>query len=192
MNAIAKIEPADVLPSATSLSLALPDGLSFERWQELGRELCAREKVLNWWIGDWWAFGDHRYGERARIAAEGVFGIGFGALRNSASICRSFETSRRRDTLSWSHHAEVAALPPEEADALLERAVAENLSTRNLRIEAMKAKLHLGILRPRDRDDDWAYKSLKAIAAAWNRADHATREEFASLVAESGMGVIEV
>ena len=24
-----------------------------------------------WWIGDWWAFGDHKYGERAAQATEG-------------------------------------------------------------------------------------------------------------------------
>jgi hypothetical protein len=36
-------------------------------------------------------------------------------LRNAASVCKAFETSRRREVLSFTHHAGVAALPPDEA-----------------------------------------------------------------------------
>ena len=121
-------------PAWTSqLSLSLPDELSFERWQIVGRELAARDKCLNWWIGDWWAFGEHRYGERAKIAAEGCFGIGFGALRNYGSVCRAIETSRRRDTLGWSVHQETAALAPDQADVLLDRAERDNLTVAQVR-----------------------------------------------------------
>lgn len=193
MNTLTVLEPdAGALPPSTSLSLALPKDLAFEQWQEIGRELCAREKVLNWWIGDWWAFGQHRYGERAKVAAEGIFGKEFQTLANAGSICRSFESSRRREALSWSHHAEVAALPTADADALLDRAEVEGLTKRELRVAVLKRKVHLGIVRPRDVDDDWNYKALKAIAAAWNRAERSVREEFAALVAESEFGIIEV
>lgn len=193
MKALAVIDAeSDFLPPSGALSLSLPDGLGFDAWQRIGQELCSREKVLNWWIGDWWAFGQHRYGERASIAGEAIFGKGYGALRNIGSVARSFETSRRRDTLTYTHHAEVAALPPHEADALLERAEEQDLSTRELRIAALKRKVHLGIVRPRDVDDDWNYKALKAIAAAWNRAERSVREEFANLVSDSDFGVIEV
>jgi hypothetical protein len=34
---------------------------------------------------------------------------------NAASVCRKFETSRRREDLTFKHHAEVAALPTDEA-----------------------------------------------------------------------------
>jgi hypothetical protein len=34
-------------------------------------------------------------------------------------VCRKFETKRRRLVLSFKHHREVCALPPAEADALL-------------------------------------------------------------------------
>jgi len=74
----------------------------------LGQKLCSRVKVINWWIGDWWASGQHRYGERAKAAAQGIFGREFGSLANSASVARSFGTSRRREALSYSHHVEVA------------------------------------------------------------------------------------
>jgi hypothetical protein len=51
------------------------------------------------------------------IAAQ--FDLVDAAAMNAASVCRKFETSRRRDNLSFNHHSEVAALPPAEADALL-------------------------------------------------------------------------
>lgn len=56
-------------------------------------------------------FGSHRYGDRAQAAAQGMFGRAFQSLMNTASVARKFDTSRRREVLSFKHHAEVAALP---------------------------------------------------------------------------------
>jgi hypothetical protein len=39
---------------------------------------------------------------------------------DAAWVAKAFETSRRREVLSFNHHEEVAALPPDEADALLD------------------------------------------------------------------------
>ncbi len=122
-----------------SLSLDLPSDTPFEQWVSIGRRLCAGSQVVNWHIGDWWAFGDHAYGARAKLAAEGVFGSAFQTLQNMASVARSFETSRRREAVGWSHHVEVASLSPEVADAMLERTEVEGLSVRDLR-RAVKAR----------------------------------------------------
>jgi hypothetical protein len=71
-------------------------------------------------LGDWWAYGEHRYGDRkAIVEAPGWTGPSYQTCRNAATICRSFGLSRRRDNLSFKHHAEVAALPAPEADRLL-------------------------------------------------------------------------
>lgn len=51
-------------------------------------------------------------------AAEGIFGREFQTLVNLANVSRSFQTNRRRLVLSFTHHAEVAGLPPVEADDL--------------------------------------------------------------------------
>ena len=115
------------------LSLELPEGLSFQEWEALGERLGRWQHSLNWHIGDWWAFGDHRYGERAKHAAEKIFGKEFGTIANLASVCRAFTTSRRHEDLTFTHHQEVAALEPAQADALLDRAEREQLSTRALR-----------------------------------------------------------
>lgn len=175
-----------------ALALEIPKSTTFEQWVDMGRNLCEGQKVVNWWIGDWWAAGQHRYGARAKAAAEGIFGKDFGTLMSTASVCRAFETSRRREVLSFSHHREVAALPPEEADTLLERAEKERLSTRELRVEAMKRRVALGHFPARDEvDDDPEHTALVAIARAWNRAPVGARETFADMVAEANLGEID-
>lgn len=134
MNALAII-PTDEEPP---LGLDIPKGQTFEEWCALGRRLCSGARVMNWWIGDWWAAGSHRYGERAKAAASGIFGKEFQTLMGFAYVSRAFPTFRRRKVLSYTHHAEVAALSPEEADELLARAERESLSSRELRMEVMR------------------------------------------------------
>lgn len=122
------------------LSLDLPSSLPFDDWVAAGRRLHQGQQAVAWHIGDWWAFGDHRYGERAKIAAEGIFGREYGTLANLASVARAYPPARRREVVSFTHHVEVASLEPEEADALLDRAERDHLSTRDLRreVQAMK------------------------------------------------------
>lgn len=54
----------------SKLCLHLPDNLPFEQWRIYGIELTKIEKGVQWWIGDWWAFGSHKYGERGKACAE--------------------------------------------------------------------------------------------------------------------------
>lgn len=176
----------------SGLALHLPADTSFDQWQNVGRELFARERTVSWWIGDWWAFGEHRYGERAKAAAQGIWGLSFGTLMNLGSIARSFETSRRREALPFSHHAEVAALPPAEADALLDVAVAEKQSVRDVRKAALNRKIELGIAKVPDAPEaDQEYDDLVMISRAWNRACQSARQAFLELATEADLGVIE-
>jgi len=85
-----------------------------------------------WWLGDWWRFGDHVYGERAAQALDSET-YAFQTFMNASWVAGQIETSRRREVLSWSHHAEVAALEPKEQDRLLDLAVKENWSRQELR-----------------------------------------------------------
>lgn len=135
MDTLAMIVPDE----APALALDIPYEQSFDQWVSLGRQLCSGQKVINWWIGDWWAAGSHRYGERAKAAAEGIFGKEFQTLANLASVARSFEPSRRRE-LSWSHHAEVASLPAVQADRLLDQAEQGGWSTRDLREQVSRLR----------------------------------------------------
>jgi hypothetical protein len=125
--------------TASSTRLDLAESLDFDEWCALGAELARVERGHQWWIGDWWTFGGHRYGERAKAAAEGLFGRSFQGLMDCGFVARKFETSRRRELVSFKHHREVASLPPPEADELLDQAEAESWSTRQLRAEVKVA-----------------------------------------------------
>jgi hypothetical protein len=58
-------------------------------------------------------YGNHRYGDRKALGeSEDWEGPAFGACANAASVCRAFESSRRREVLSFKHHCEV--LPIED------------------------------------------------------------------------------
>ena len=71
-NAPVATSNALALPGTiTAMSLVLPAKLSFEEWEAAGQVLRQVERSCMWWIGDWWAFGDHKYGERAAQVTDG-------------------------------------------------------------------------------------------------------------------------
>jgi hypothetical protein len=192
MNAVTTIEPEEFrLPTTGSLSLALPEGLTFEHWQDVGRDLAAREKVLNWWIGDWWAFGEHRYGERTKVAAEGLFPLSFKRLANIGSVARAFgETSRQREVLSFTHHEEIAPLArqsPEAATMLLDRAEREGMSVAQVRAAVR-------VLQGRERDTTPAPDHDSLLASFlhhWNRLPREVRVTAAEMIAGANGEEIE-
>jgi hypothetical protein len=104
-----------------SLTWKLPDELSEGEWIEAGIVLARIGTGLMWWVGDYWIYGEKNYGDRKAIVDDPNWqGPSFQTCANAASVCRAFETSRRREVLSFGHHAEVAALDVKEADRLLD------------------------------------------------------------------------
>jgi hypothetical protein len=69
-----------------------------------------------------------------------VTGYDVQSLMNMSYVASRFEPSRRRPGLSFSHHAELAGLAPEDQELWLDRAEAGGLSVRALRIELRKAR----------------------------------------------------
>lgn len=138
---------------ASRVALDLPEGLAVEEWASIGEKLALAEQAVMWWIGDWWAYGEKRYGERSRVLEElreaGHNVPKFKTCRNAATIARRFETSRRRDVLSHSHHCEVAQLSARDADWFLDRAEQNGWSKQELRDEVRRYKLD-ALRRPGD------------------------------------------
>ena len=104
--------------SLTPTSLSFRGDLPFKDWQEVGIQLRKIESGVSWWIGDWLRYGEHRYGETYAQAVEQT-DLAYQTLANTVWVSGKIEPSRRREKLSFQHHAEVAALEPDEQDALL-------------------------------------------------------------------------
>jgi hypothetical protein len=118
--------------SLNDVSWHAAEDLSFSEWLEHGRRLGLLGRSAGWWIGDWLTYGNHVFGERY-VRASRVTGYDAQTLMNMAYVASRFEASRRRGKLSWSHHAEIAAMETEEQDFWLERAETDRLSVRCLR-----------------------------------------------------------
>lgn len=127
----ALVFPGDRSPT----HLTLPADLSFDDWIACGKLLAEVDGAVQWWIGDWWAFGGQAYGVRkAHVESDEWHGPAFQTCAIAATVCRKFlETFRRRKVLSFAHHAEVTALEPNEADWWLDQAEAEGWSRNQLR-----------------------------------------------------------
>jgi hypothetical protein len=116
----------------TKSGIRFDTAFPFERWQALGGRLGAYANSSKWWLGDWLDFGREMYGSRYKLGVA-LTGLEYKTLRNYAWVARRFKLSRRRDTLSFQHHAEVAALSPEQQDLWLDRAENEGWSRSELR-----------------------------------------------------------
>lgn len=101
--------------------LQLPQRLPFDRWLGIGRQLSAMSTSTAWCLGDWLVFGEQAFTGRYRQAIEQT-SLDYQTLRNYAWVARRFAISRRRASLSFGHHAEVAALPEAEQDFWLRKA----------------------------------------------------------------------
>jgi hypothetical protein len=119
-----------VMMSATGLQL--PRQLSFDRWLGIGAKLSAVCTSAAWCLGDWLVFGERAYTGRYQQAIEQT-SLDYQTLRNYAWVARRFAMSRRRDTLSFGHHAEVAALPEAEQDFWLRKAEEHRWPVKQLR-----------------------------------------------------------
>lgn len=112
-------------------------------WVAVGRRLGGIVRCSQWWIGDWVSYGSARWGEKYTVAAR-ITGYDVRSLRNMVWVASRFEPSRRRDDLTWSHHASVATLEIDKQDRWLERASLQKLSVLDLRVEIRSARQGLG------------------------------------------------
>lgn len=98
------------LPGALSRTAWMPPAnLSQGDWLACGKTLTAIEGSVQWWMGDWWVFGEERtYGEGREIAEQ--IGVDYGTIRTYGSVARAYELSNRLDNLSFTHHFRAMAV----------------------------------------------------------------------------------
>jgi hypothetical protein len=157
--------------------------LAYDEWLHQGARLGLAGRSAGWWVGDWVRYGTARYGNKYSAAAR-VTGYDRQTLMNMVYVATRFQISRRREHLSWSHHAHLAALEVEEQERWLDYSTTERLSVRDLRdaLATMQGNGRKGGRRGaadeessasatteatgRDRSDDIERASSKDAAAA--------------------------
>jgi hypothetical protein len=116
----------------TRVGLRIPMALTFEKWQRAGSQISRIVDSSAWCLGDWLVYGQKEYADRYLRAIEAC-GLDYQTLRNYAWVARKFELERRRETLSFQHHAEVSSLSAQEQDRWLDLAEEFNWSRNELR-----------------------------------------------------------
>jgi DNA methylase len=116
--------------------LLIDPSCSYDEWQRMGADLERISGAWQWWYGDWWNFGESRYGEKH---AQALPDKDYGTKANAAYVASRVQFSRRRE-ISFAHHQEVAPLEPSEQDAWLEQAIAEEWGHKELRHAIKRAK----------------------------------------------------
>jgi hypothetical protein len=116
----------------TEVGLEISQTVDFDTWEQAGRKIARIAESSTWCLGDWLIYGQDQYADRYRLAIDSAR-LDYQTLRNYAWIARRFEPSRRRTRLSFQHHAEVAALPPEDQDRWLDLAEGKGWSRNELR-----------------------------------------------------------
>lgn len=123
----------------TRVGLKIPSILSYDRWEKAGLRIFQIADSSAWCLGDWLVYGQERYADRYRTGVQAA-GLDYQTLRNYAWVARHFELRRRRENLSFGHHAEVASLPPAQADTWLDRAEQHGWTRNQLRLQLRESR----------------------------------------------------
>jgi hypothetical protein len=89
-------------------------------------------RSIQWLLGDWITYGNAKFGERYAKASR-ITGYDSQTLMNMVYVASRFSISRRRESLSWSHHEALAATAVDEQELWLDRAVTHGWSVTDLR-----------------------------------------------------------
>jgi hypothetical protein len=126
----------------TPVSLTLPDNLSYEQWAEIGPRVAQVKRFTTWALSDWLNHGEQKWGE---MYAQAVDATGFepNYLCIVKSVGAAIDPSRRRESLSFSHHRLVAPLEPDEQTKLLDLAERNQWSRDQLAVAVQQFKKNI-------------------------------------------------
>ncbi|MEV7869918.1 LmbU family transcriptional regulator [Streptomyces sp. NPDC088124] len=169
--------------------MVFPQNLSERSWEQIGANLRELVNSSAWWLADWLIYGEATYGWRRYKEAVERTGLDYQTLRNYAWVARRFEHDRRRDSLSFAHHAEVTRLSPPEQDYWLRTAEQQKWSRNELR-RAVRA----GLAAQSDRDelpDSTGDGGQDATAEAASPAGEQGGSKITTLTIELSAGQLE-
>lgn len=107
---------------------------TFDQWSTAFAWARKVEGCAQFWLGDLLNYGEHAYGEKYTQVLDAT-GYAYATAKNVAYVARHVAPAQRRvdDGVPFSHHAEVAALPPAKQDTWLQRCVEEQPTRDELR-----------------------------------------------------------
>jgi hypothetical protein len=135
---LAMTNGAGGIVDASRSGLRLDPRMPFDAWKALGARIKVRSDASSWWLGDWLVFGRHQYGDRHKEAFEAT-GLDDQTLDNFGVVARRFESSRRRENLSFQHHADVCEMTDAAQDHWLNLAAKNGWPKSELRIRIRDA-----------------------------------------------------
>lgn len=130
-EALALLEHAGVRFSITE-GLHLPENITYEEYVRVGAILGRLRDWTAWSIGSWLLFGEGRFSDRFEQAALAT-GRSESTLVDYARVAGRVAPSRRKATLTFSHHRAVASLDPAEQSEWLKSAEDAGWSAAELR-----------------------------------------------------------
>ena len=119
-------------------ALIISDTITLPEWKDLGQALKQVEGCVQFWIGDWARYGDKRgftgkYTDpKVYDELESITGLKRKTIQQYKWVAEQTSSNRLED-MSFTHHIEVAKLPPEKQEQYLKKASEQKLSVRDLR-----------------------------------------------------------
>jgi len=137
--------------------MQLSDETTFEQWLDIGSKLIQTTQNIMWWLGDWWNFGERKYGEAASQALS--MEIPYSTFSKASYVARQIDKERRLPEVSWSVHNEIAQLDQEDQDKFLIKARDEKFTVARAREEVKKHKVQK-LVDPSTSNDVMLYQNI--------------------------------
>lgn len=132
----------------TRTALLVDGQPTFDESQYVGDWLEVVQGAVQFWWGDWLLYMESRPDFKEKLSqALSVSGYAMETLSNLKYVASKVDQSRRRDGVSWSVHAAVAALPAVEQDAILADAASEHMTVAKVRAK-VQAIEHAAVGKP--------------------------------------------
>lgn len=129
--------------TAKSLDLSARPNLTIEQLTSMAAFFGQLNSASRWWISDLLHYVEMRHGEYVAHVADAT-GLAPQTIENIMSVGRRVPATRRRIGVSFSLHAEVAALPPNDQRHWLKVAEDEKLTKVELRARIRPKELPPG------------------------------------------------
>lgn len=117
----------------TALGYAPAESVTWGEWMAAGQLIRTLDRFKNFAIGDWLIRGERKWGDMYASALDEYQWGSIDKLRKLAWVSRSVPLENRRADLTWTHHHNVAALPPDEQKDWLSYAALNELSANELK-----------------------------------------------------------